>query len=79
MVNAIMLRDAMSNTMSKYRYLKRDLGSDNSTTRKELISHLHTQSEMGYFSTQLDYFLYNYLARNPYKLRVQKLTVLYNC
>jgi len=53
--------------MSKYRYLKRDLGSDNSTTRKEWISHLQTKSEMGYFSTQLDYFLYNYLARNPYK------------
>ena len=68
MVNAIMLRDALSNTMSKYRYLVRDLGSDNSTTRKEWISHLHTKSEMGYFSTQLDYFLYNYLSRNPYKL-----------
>ena len=23
---------------------------------------------MGYFSTQLDYFLYNYLARNPCKV-----------
>ena len=68
MVNAIMLRNALSNTMSKYRYLVRDLGSDNSTTRKEWISHLHTKSEMGYFSTQLDYFLYNYLARNPYKV-----------
>ena len=49
MVNAIMLRDALSNTLSKYRYLVRDLGSDNSTTRKEWISHLHTMSEMGYF------------------------------
>ena len=50
MVNTIMLRDALSNTLSKYRYLVRDLGS-NSTARKEWISHLHTKSEMGYFST----------------------------
>ena len=35
-------------------------------TRDEWTKHLYTKSEMGQWQTQLDYFLYNFLDRNPY-------------
>lgn len=59
-VGNVMFRESLSHTLSLYKHLKRY----NSTT-DEWTRHLKTQSELGHWATELDFFLYNNLARNP--------------
>lgn len=59
----VMFRDPLSHSMSLYKHIKRF-----NSSREEWNDHLNTASEMGYWQTQLDYFLYNFLARNPSKV-----------
>ncbi|KAL7543409.1 hypothetical protein ACHAXR_012693 [Thalassiosira sp. AJA248-18] len=56
----VMLRDPLSHSMSLYKHIKRF-----NSSRDVWADHLFTKSDSGYWQTQLDYFLYNFLARNP--------------
>ena len=56
----VMFRDPLSHSMSLYKHIKRF-----NSSREEWNDHLNTTSEIGYWQTQLDYFLYNFLERNP--------------
>jgi len=59
-IAATMFRDPLSHTMSLYKHIKRY-----DSSREVWTKHLETTSEMGQWSTQLDYFLYNFIDRNP--------------
>ena len=59
-VGNVMLRESLSHTLSLYKHLNRY-----NVTREEWADHLKTSSELGHWATQLDFFLYNNLARNP--------------
>ena len=59
-VGNIMFRESLSHTLSLYKHLKRY-----NSTKEEWIRHLKTQSDLGHWATELDFFLYNNLARNP--------------
>lgn len=62
-VAAVMFREPLSHTMSLYKHIKRFDSSRDVWTR-----HLQTPSETGFWQTQLDYFLYNFIARNPHQV-----------
>ena len=59
-IAAIMFRDPLSHTLSLFKHISRYKSS-----REVWTKHLYTKSEMGQWQTQLDYFLYNILDRNP--------------
>mmetsp|Transcript_8332 Transcript_8332/g.20459 ORF Transcript_8332/g.20459 Transcript_8332/m.20459 type:complete len:328 (-) Transcript_8332:27-1010(-) len=59
-VATVMFRDPLSHALSLYKHIERF-----NSTRDLWANHLYTKSEMGYWSTQLDYFLYNFITRNP--------------
>ena len=59
-IAATMFRDPLSHTMSLHKHIKRY-----DSSREVWTKHLETTSEMGQWSTQLDYFLYNFIDRNP--------------
>ena len=56
----VMFRESLSHTLSLYKHLRRY-----NSTREEWTSHLMTQSELGHWATELDFFLYNNIVRNP--------------
>ncbi|KAL7550616.1 hypothetical protein ACHAWF_013835, partial [Thalassiosira exigua] len=56
----VMFRDPLSHALSLYKHIER-FGSK----REAWATHLRTKSEMGHWQTQLDYFLYNFMTRNP--------------
>ena len=56
----VMFCDPLSHTLSLYKHLQRF-----NYTREGWLEHLANMTEMGPWQTQLDYFLYNSLARNP--------------
>lgn len=56
----VMFRDPLSHAMSLYKHVDRF-----NSSRDVWTEHLGTKSRMGYWQTQLDYFLYNFIARNP--------------
>lgn len=60
-IASVTFREPLSHALALYKILGRY-----DTTRGEWAKYLETDSEMGYWWTQLDYFLYNNLARNPY-------------
>ena len=57
----IMFRDPLSHALSLFKHIKRY-----NSSRDVWTKHLYTKSEMGQWQTQLDYFLYNLIDRNPY-------------
>lgn len=59
-VGNIMLRESLSHTLSLYKHLRRYNSTDDDWTM-----HLKSPSELGHWATELDFFLYNNLARNP--------------
>lgn len=62
-VGNVMLRESLSHTLSLYKHLPRY-----NRTKEEWTTHLKTSSELGHWATELDFFLYNNLARNPVSL-----------
>ena len=62
-VSSVMFRDSLSHSMSLYKHMERF-----NSTREEWNGHLETKSENGVWVTQLDYFLYNFYARNPVRI-----------
>ena len=62
-IAATMFRDPLSHTMSLHKHIKRY-----NSSREVWTKHLESTSEMGQWSTQLDYFLYNFIDRNPDKV-----------
>ena len=58
----VMFRDPLSHALSLFK----NIDITPNATRDEWLNHLYTKSEMGQWQTQLDYFLYNFLDRNPY-------------
>ncbi len=62
-VASVLLRDALSHSLALYQHQK----SDNAS-REEWIDHLHTKDQLSLYrhDTQLDYFLYNRITRNPH-------------
>ncbi|KAL3784100.1 hypothetical protein HJC23_012732 [Cyclotella cryptica] len=63
----VMFRESLSHSLSLYKHLDRYESS-----KEEWTKHLYTKSEMGHWATQLDFFLYNNLARNPYAVSKQE-------
>jgi len=59
-IAATMFRDPLSHTMSLHKHIKRF-----DSSREGWTNHLESTSNMGQWSTQLDYFLYNFIDRNP--------------
>mmetsp|Transcript_35572 Transcript_35572/g.74988 ORF Transcript_35572/g.74988 Transcript_35572/m.74988 type:complete len:329 (-) Transcript_35572:209-1195(-) len=59
-VASVMFRDPLSHALSLFKHLKRF-----NHTKESYLAHLHNPSELGPWQTNLDYFLYNILARNP--------------
>lgn len=59
-IATIMFRDPLSHALSLFKHIKRYKSSKDVWTK-----HLLSTSEMGDWQTQLDYFLYNFLDRNP--------------
>ena len=57
----VMFRDPLGHTLSLFKHIDRY-----DSSRDVWTNHLYTKSEMGQWQTQLDYFLYNFLDRNPY-------------
>jgi hypothetical protein len=62
-VGNVMFRESLSHTLSLYKHVELY-----NSTNEEWTSHLKTQSELGYWATELDFFLYNNLERNPVSL-----------
>ncbi len=61
--NTVVFRDPLSHTLSLYKVVDRK-----NSTQSEWANHLHSSTDRGMWSTQLDFFLYNRGRRNPYKL-----------
>mmetsp|Transcript_12961 Transcript_12961/g.25351 ORF Transcript_12961/g.25351 Transcript_12961/m.25351 type:complete len:337 (-) Transcript_12961:124-1134(-) len=61
--NTIVFRDPLSHTLSLYKAADRK-----NSTQSEWAKHLHSATDRGMWSTQLDFFLYNRGRRNPYNL-----------
>jgi len=59
-VSTVMFREPLSHSLSLYKHIGRYQSS-----REAWTEHLRSKSEMGQWQTQLDYFLYNFLDRNP--------------
>ncbi|KAL9185018.1 hypothetical protein ACHAXT_002795 [Thalassiosira profunda] len=59
-VAAVMFREPLSHSMSLYKHIERF-----NSSRAVWTEHLQTLSETGFWQTQLDYFLYNFITRNP--------------
>ena len=57
----VMFRDPLGHALSLFKHIDRY-----DSSRDVWTKHLYTKSEMGQWQTQLDYFLYNFLDRNPY-------------
>lgn len=64
-ISSVIFRDPLSHTMSLYKHIRRFQSS-----RETWLDHLRTKSESGHFQTQLDYFLYNFLTRNPVSIHL---------
>jgi hypothetical protein len=60
-IGNVMFRESLSHSLSLYKHIERY----NSTRELFWSKHLSTKSELGYVATQLDFFLYNNLVRNP--------------
>merc|ERR1712127_490425 len=56
-----MFRDPLSHTISLAKHLQRF-----DSNRADWFEHFQNISALGPWQTQLDYFLYNLMARNPY-------------
>eukprot|EP00527_Entomoneis_sp_CCMP2396_P009145 CAMPEP_0198137198 /NCGR_PEP_ID=MMETSP1443-20131203/730_1 /TAXON_ID=186043 /ORGANISM="Entomoneis sp., Strain CCMP2396" /LENGTH=310 /DNA_ID=CAMNT_0043798551 /DNA_START=87 /DNA_END=1019 /DNA_ORIENTATION=+ len=56
----VMFRDPLGHTLSLFKHVERFQSS-----RDVWAKHLYTRSERGHWATQLDYFLYNFITRNP--------------
>ena len=61
----VMFRDALSHALSLFKYIDHDHITSPNDAREEWVSHLYSRSNMGQWQSQLDYFLYNFLDRNP--------------
>jgi len=61
-IGNVMFRESLSHSLSLYKHIERY----NSTRELFWSKHLSTKSELGYVATQLDFFLYNNLVRNPH-------------
>lgn len=59
-VAAVAFRGALGHALSLYKH-----ADGCNSTREEWIAPLRAPSATGLWATQLDYFLYNFLARNP--------------
>lgn len=59
-IGNVMFRESLSHTLSLYKHLKRY-----NSSKEEWPQHLTTESDLGHWATELDFFLYNNLARNP--------------
>eukprot|EP00984_Skeletonema_dohrnii_P023170 scaffold12249_cov72-Skeletonema_dohrnii-CCMP3373.AAC.1 len=61
-VASVLFRDALGHSLALHKSR-----SGNNVSREEWIDHLHTrdQSSLYGYTTQLDYFLYNKMTRNP--------------
>ena len=59
-VGNVMFRESLSHTLSLYKHLRRY-----NSSKEEWPMHLTTKSDLGHWATELDFFLYNNLVRNP--------------
>jgi hypothetical protein len=68
-VASVLFRDALSHSLALYKYRKGNV------SREEWIDHLHTKDQLSLYrdgyDTQLDYFLYNRITRNPHGVDAQ--------
>jgi len=68
-VATVMFRDPLSHTLSLHKHLGRfSAAHGHKIDSEEYMSHLKTPNVLGIWATQLDYFLYNFLNRNPYSV-----------
>lgn len=71
----VMFRDPLSHTMSLFKHLRRF-----NHTRESYFEHFPNITELGPWQTNLDYFLYNFLARNPVSANAfRKMCYSYMC
>jgi len=61
----VMFRDPLGHTLSLFKHVERFQSS-----RDVWAKHLYTRSERGHWATQLDYFLYNFITRNPVSINI---------
>ena len=68
-VATVMFRDPLSHTLSLHKHLRRfSAAHGHNIDSEEYMQHLKSPNVLGIWATQLDYFLYNLLNRNPYSV-----------
>jgi hypothetical protein len=67
LVASVLFRDALIHSLALHKYQEGDI------SREEWVDHLHTKDKLSLYryDTQLDYFLYSRITRNPHAVDAQ--------